>query len=307
MDEKETIEVMPVEEKKKGIDKKGWIVIGSFAFVAALLISVSIVGAFAVDIASSGKSSKTYLSWTTTSPGFYDGNKKLLLKDDKTLAGAFALNDEKDVDGNKYHSIKSIEVPENGVYLVMPSSYSGVAIKAVSKESEAKNIFVNEDLSKNIKEIYFKSFYSSIGEGSFRYLASLTKVSFATDLSYRQTLADYSLADNPALEEIEFASALGELGKGALYNDSAIKTLDFSKTSLTKIGESAFENCLALSSLSLPSTVTYIGASFLAHSPLSSIEYSGTSSQFSAISVDKNAFLDSSVTSIKCTDKIINI
>ena len=307
MDEKEKSEETPIEEKKKGIDKKGWIVIGSFAFVAALLISVSVVGAFAVDIASSNKSSKTYLNWATTSPGFYDESKKLLLKDDKTLAGTFALSDEKDVDGNKYYSIESIEAPENGVYLVMPSSYSDITIKATSKKSEAKNVFTNDDSSKSIKEIYFKSFYSSIGEGSFRYLPSLTKISFATDLSYRQSLADYSLADNPLLEKIEFASSLGELGKGVLYNDSAIKTLDFSKTSLTKIGESAFENCLSLSSLSLPSTITYIGADFLSNSPLTSIEYSGTSSQFSAISIDENAFHSSSVTSIKCADKVIDI
>lgn len=303
----ETKKEKPNEEKDaaKKSNRNGFIVLGVFGGVAALLISVATVGAFAREIAGTN-SSKTYLSWATTGPGFYDENKQYLRKDDESIQGSFSFEKRKDSSEADYYSITEIETPENGVYLVFPSSISNTPIKEISK-SENQNIFAKTQYSDQIEEIYFKSFYFRIGENAFRNMNALRKVSFASNGSVRQTLADYSLSDNPLLEEVVFANTLMAIGNGSFQNNASLKSLDFNNTLLSTIGNNAFENTSSLTSLLLPSTLNSIGSSFLKGSGLTSLQYAGTKKNFQSISLNEDSFEGSLVESIACSDGTLRI
>lgn len=293
------------KEAKEKSNKNGFIVLGVFGGVAALLISVATVGAFARDIAGA-KNTKSYLNWATTGPGFYNQSKQYLRKDDQSIQGSFSFEKRKDSSEVDYYSITEIETPENGVYLVLPSSISNTSIKEISK-TENQNIFAKTQYSDQIEEIYFKSFYFRIGENAFRSMDSLRKVSFASNGSVRQTLADYSLGDNPLLEEVIFANTLMAIGEGSFQNDISLKTLDFNNTLLSTIGDGAFQNTSSLSSLLLPSTLSSIGSSFLKGSGLTSVRYAGTKKNFQSVSLEEDSFEGSLVESIVCSDGTLRV
>ena len=304
---KETNIDNPSEEKdaRRNSNRNGFIVLGVFGGVAALLISVATVGAFAREIAGA-KNTKTYLSWATTGPGFYDQNKQYLRKDDQSIQGSFSFEKRKDSSEADYYSITEIETPENGVYLVLPSSISNTPIKEISK-AENQNIFAKTPYSDQIQEIYFKSFFFRIGENAFRNMEALRKVSFASNGTVRQTLADYSLSDNPLLDEVLFASTLMTVGNGSFQNDVSLKLLDFNSTLLSTIGDNAFENTSSLTSLFLPSTLNSIGSFFLKGSSLTSLQYAGTKKNFQNVSLKEDSFEGSLLESIVCTDGILRV
>lgn len=292
-----------ITEKKKE-NKKGFIILGVFGAVIALLVTVAVVGAFAPEIAGSKRTSPA-LSWTNTNPGFYDENKNLLKKDETSLAGSFSFEEKLDSEDKKFYSIKSIEAPENAKYLVLPSLYSNIEIKEIS-DQENQNIFAKSSSSDSLSEIYFKSFYFRIGTNALCSITVLTKVSFASTTSTRQTLGSYSLAENPSLKEVNFSSTLQKLEEGVFQNDVSLEKLDFSNTLLGSIGKNSFEGTTSLSSLILPESVTTIGEFAFKGSSLKTLEYKGTKEQFAKVA-KKNAFEESSLTSVHCSNGIIDL
>ncbi len=293
-----------MEKGVKG-NKNGYIIIGVFSGVAALLISLSVLGAYAPSILGSNNNNKSYLNWVTTNPGFYDKNKTLLKNDDGSSAGSFALSKKTDIASKEYYVLSGITAPDNGVYLVLPSSYSNVAIEEIADFDEG-NIFDNGS-SRDVEEIYFKSFYFKVGANALRNVSSLKKVAFANSQSKKQTLGAYCLANNLALTEISFASSLTSLEEGALSWNSGLTTLDFSKTSLSSIGVDAFKNTTNLTVLSLPSSLSSIGDNFLNGSSLTKIDYLGNKADWEKISLSDNAFAGSLVSVIACLDGDIEI
>lgn len=292
-----------ITEKKKE-NKKGFIILGVFGAVIALLVTVAVVGAFAPEIAGS-KRTNPALSWTNTNPGFYDENKNLLKKDETSLAGSFSFEEKLDSEDKKFYSIKSIEAPENAKYLVLPSLYSNIEIKEISNQ-ENQNIFAKSSSSDSLSEIYFKSFYFRIGSNALRSITVLTKVSFASTTSTRQTLGSYSLAENPSLKEVNFSSTLQKLEEGVFQNDVSLEKLDFSNTLLGSVGKNSFEGTTSLSSLILPESVTTIGEYAFKGSSLKTLEYKGTKEQFAKVA-KKNAFEESSLASVRCSNGIIDL
>ena len=288
--------------KKKKENKNGFIILGVFGAVIALLVTVAIVGAFAPEIAGSKKTNPA-LSWTNTNPGFYDEDKNLLKKDETSLAGSFSFEEKLDSEDKEFYSIKSIEAPEHAKYLVLPSLYSNIEIKEISNQ-ENQNIFAKTNYSDSLNEIYFKSFYFRIGTNALRSITALSKVSFASTTSTRQTLGSYSLADNASLREVNFSSTLQKLEEGVFQNDISLEKLDFSNTLLGSIGKNSFEGTTSLSSLVLPENVTTIGEYAFKGSSLKVLEYKGTKEQFSKIA-KKNAFEESSLTSVRCSNGTI--
>jgi len=293
-----------MEKDVKG-NKNGYIIIGVFSGVAALLISLSILGAYAPSILGSNSNNKTYLNWATTNPGFYDKNKTLLKNDDGSSAGSFALSKKTDIESKEYYALNGVTAPDNGVYLVLPSSYSNIAIEEIADFDDG-NIF-NGGSSKDVEEIYFKSFYFKVGANALRNVSSLKKVAFANSQSKKQTLGAYCLANNLALTEISFASSLTSLEEGALSWNNSLATLDFSKTSLANVGADAFKNTTKLTTLSLPSSLSNIGDNFLSGSSLTKINYLGNKADWEKISLSDNAFAGSLVSVIACLDGDIKI
>ena len=286
-------------------NKKGFIILGVFGGVIALLITIAVVGAFAPEIAGSKKTNAA-LAWTNTNPGFYDANKNLLKREDATLAGSFSLEQKRDSDEKAFYAIKGIETPENAKYLVMPSFSSDTEIKEISNQ-ENQNIFAKSQYSDSLNEIYFKSFYFRIGNNAFRSMNSLTKISFASTTSTRQTLGAYSLAENTSLKGISFSSTLQKIEEAAFSGDSALETLDFGSTLLSSIGKKAFEGTSKLSKMVLPTSVTLIDEYAFKGSALTILEYQGTKEQFKNIGKKENAFEGSSLSSVLCSDGPIDL
>ena len=294
-----------IEEKNAKGNKKGFIILGIFGGVVALLITVAVVGAFAPEIAGSKKTTPI-LSWTNTNPGFYDANKNLLKKDDSSLAGSFSLEEKRDSDDKAYYAIKGVETPKNAKYLVLPSFSSNTEIKEISNQ-ENQNIFAKSEYSDSLSEIYFKSFYFRIGNNALRSITALTKVSFASTTSTRQTLGAHSLAENVSLKEVTFSSTLQKIEEGAFLNDGALETLDFGDTLLSSIGKNAFGGTTKLSKMVFPTSVTSIGDYAFKGSALTTLEYKGTVEQFKRIAKKENAFNSSSLSKVLCSDGSIDL
>ena len=78
--------------------------------------------------------------------------------------------------------------------------------------------------------------------------------------------------------------------------------------SVTSIGDLAFDGCSALTSITIPDSVTSIGSyAFNSCSSLGSINYSGTESQWNAITIGENWRDYSFLTTVHCTDGDITL
>ena len=94
------------------------------------------------------------------------------------------------------------------------------------------------------------------------------------------------------------------IGCGAFLNCTSLTSVTI-PDSVTSIGDSAFYGCTSLTSVSIPDSVTSIDDSaFYGCSNLKSVNYSGTKSQWKAITIGSdNSYLTRAF--IKCTDGII--
>ena len=73
------------------------------------------------------------------------------------------------------------------------------------------------------------------------------------------TLGTASFKDCPAITAADIGAYVKEIPNQAFMNDSGMKSTTFAGVLLTKIGESAYENCSGLTTLDIPNSVTTIG------------------------------------------------
>ena len=69
----------------------------------------------------------------------------------------------------------------------------------------------------------------------------------------------------------------------------------------------AFLNCSVLSSLSLPSTITYLGTYVIDNCPLEELTFRGTIAQWNAIEKEDFVSYDSPLHVVHCTDGDVNL
>lgn len=118
-----------------------------------------------------------------------------------------------------------------------------------------------------------------------------------------KTIGTYALSCD-WLENVTLGSDLEEIGYGAFYNCYYLKTVTFRGSKLKTIDNYAFQNCKALTTIKLPSSVTTIGRSaFISCKGLKSVTMST-----SLTKLDDGAFYEcESLTSITLPDTLTAI
>ena len=132
---------------------------------------------------------------------------------------------------------------------------------------------------KNLISITIPSSVTSIGNSAFEYCTSLTSVTIPDSVT--------------SIENSAFSGCV------SLTNITI-------PNSVLAIGDSAFYNCVSLTSVTIGNSVTSIGSyAFSRCTSLKSVNYSGTKSQWKAITIigSYNSYLTDAF--IKCTDGII--
>ena len=101
---------------------------------------------------------------------------------------------------------------------------------------------------------------------------------------------------------IKFASDITSIVIDAFAECTSLSSVTI-PNSVTSIEEAAFADCEGLPSVTIPNSVTNIGSgAFIACTNLTSISYTGTISQYIAISKGNNWHLNVPATIVHCTD-----
>ena len=101
----------------------------------------------------------------------------------------------------------------------------------------------------------------SLGIGAFQNCRQIKKIDFSNNTQLTEITKD-AFGENYGLTEIVFSSSITKIGDSAFSNCSALTDLDLSSTNVNTIGQSAFYNCSKLTALDLSSTnVKIIGQS----------------------------------------------
>lgn len=288
-------------ETHKKTNKNGYIVLGVFGGIMALVIAVSVLGAIAPSF--NKGSTKSYLYWTNALPGFYDKDDQRLLDGDGNMAGSFGLENRKDADNKDYYAVTSINAPEGAKTLVMPSSYNGASITQIADIDTSKNANIfGESPTSSLEMIFFPSLYYTVGSYAFENMSSLTGLYFGSDESKVQTLKEGAFKGNPSLKEVVFSKSLREIGVSCFEGSSALTSVDLSKSALLYIGDKAFLNG-GLNNITLPTSLTKIGSKALQSTSPLKISYLGTKAEWNRMQIASDA-LPADVT-VSCLDGTI--
>lgn len=141
------------------------------------------------------------------------------------------------------------------------ASYKITAIGRDSNQSESRTN--GRVIGNTVTQIIIPDTVTEIYGDAFRGAAKLNKVVFEENSSLK-SIGNYAFADCALLQETNIPKTLANLNAYAFYNCANLQTVNFeapddslNATSLI-IGEHAFENCLRLNSLRLPTYLSRI-------------------------------------------------
>ncbi len=152
------------------------------------------------------------------------------------------------------------------------------------------NTFYDNDL---ITAVNIPDCVTEIGDYAFYSCDSLQFVSGCAGL---KIVGNSAFKWCSKLETVELGNA-EEIGDGAFSNCIALTSVRLPET-LKKIGSGAFNNCGNLTSIALPASLTEIGRGAFADCT-AELTYAGTVEEWQAITLSKDPFTDVTVT---CTD-----
>lgn len=123
----------------------------------------------------------------------------------------------------------------------------------------------------SLKSISFPSNTKSIGEGAFGG-AALESLSFPETLV---EIGDHAFYDIATLKSVAFPARLTRLGEYAFANCSALKSVNLAGTRLKRIEGHTFDGCVALTSVSVPTALNWVGAEAFNRSAVTSLSLPG--------------------------------
>ena len=176
--------------------------------------------------------------------------------------------------------------------IVIPGNIKTIEDKAFGNSGVANSSLSNVEIGYGVE---------SIGSYAFASCSALKNVKIPASV---KNLADHVFSQCGALETA-IIEASGTIGDNAFLNCKALKKVTLGPN-VTGIGKEAFSVCTSLSEIIIPANVTSIGEWVFYQVPATSINYSGTMEQWSKIEKD-NAFVDSSIKTIKCSDGDITL
>ena len=209
-----------------------------------------------------------------------------------------------------------IRLSENGeainpFLLTKGEHYNGFFVEDISpiKEEAISLIFPTLEYENETSPLYFILGTTAQEKGNGLLKDSLIeRVYFPSPIL---KIGDYSFENSPSLKEIHFTDGYRSqdgfcIGKYAFSHAEKLENITL-PNSLTSLEEHAFEYCTSLTSLSFSVSIESIGREAFAYSGIETIYYEGTSTSWNLIKKDDAWNVNSSLTSIVCQDKTINI
>lgn len=120
---------------------------------------------------------------------------------------------------------------------------------------------------KSLEDISFPKSLEEIGSDAFRY----TGVHFVSTNSSLRTIGAGGFAECEGLTSVTLNQSLTSLGAGAFYGCSSLTAFDFKNAGIDEIREKTFKNCHALSSISLPHSVSIVEKNSFENSSVTSV------------------------------------
>lgn len=168
---------------------------------------------------------------------------------------------------------------------------------------ELKNIYFEDDITSGVAHNYLENVIENGNED--HELSTLSCLNF-TNLK-TVTLKNCTKIGSSAfklchnLTEVNTGNKNEIIGSSAFSGISSLKKITL--TAETTIEANAFYGCNGLNYITLPSTISYIGAkAFYGCNSLNSITYPGTTSQFSYVTKEAECFAGVKVGYVTCTD-----
>ena len=166
---------------------------------------------------------------------------------------------------------------------------------------------------------------TKIGHSAFKSFSLLTSIEIPSGVT---SIGDYAFENCSGLVSVTIPSSVKILNQSAFSGCSSLTSVTIpgvtywgmsvfylcqSLTTVTildgatSIGDRSFQGCTSLTSITIPSSVTNIGNFVFNLAPLTTINFNGTQSQWTAITKAFNWNNGSSITTIHCTDGDITL
>jgi hypothetical protein len=145
---------------------------------------------------------------------------------------------------------------------------------------------------------------TSIGDSAFYNCRDLKSVTIPNSVT---SIGMSAFSRCTRLTSVTIGNSVTSIGGAAFYNCISLTAVTI-PNSVTSIGDRAFYDCSGLTSVTIPNSVTSIGyEAFSGCKGLTSISYTGTISQWNAITKVFNWHNNSSISVVHCTDGDVNL
>ena len=177
-------------------------------------------------------------------------------------------------------NLSSIELP-SGLMSIGDGAFSGcTSLSSIELPTGLTSIGNGAFLGcTNLLSINIPSGITSVEDYTFSGCIKLESIELPTGLT---SIGLNAFSDCTELESIDLPTSLTSIGNGAFSGCTSLSSIEL-PTGLTSIGNGAFSGCTSLSSITVPSTLTNIGNVAFMASPITTVNYDGTSAGWDSI------------------------